>query len=129
LLLLSSSSSYALEHVIEQNLKNCLIISTFNLRKKKRKWVHDINLQRHVSGEYQTLMEQLRRDERRFYIYFWKTTDKFDEVLSMIKDDTRKMDTNYREAISPDEHLAIALRYEQNQCLFLTITVFFFITA
>jgi hypothetical protein len=52
------------------------------------------------------------------------TTDKFDEVLSMIKDDIRKMDTNYREAISPDERLAIALRYEQNQCLFLTIVYF-----
>jgi hypothetical protein len=57
------------------------------------------------------------------------TTDKFDDVLIMIKDDIRKMDTNYRKAISPDERLAIALRYEQNQCLFLTITVFFFITA
>jgi hypothetical protein len=64
-----------------------------------------------------TLMKQLRRDERRFYIYFRMTTDRFDEVLSMIEDDICKMDTNYQEATSPEEHLAIGLRYEQNQYL------------
>jgi hypothetical protein len=60
-------------------------------------------------------MEQLSRDERRFYIYFQMTTDRCDEVLSMIKDDICKMDNNYREAIPPEEHLVIGLRYEQNQ--------------
>jgi hypothetical protein len=45
------------------------------------------------------------------------TRDRFDEVLSMIKDDICKMDTNYREAVSPEERLDIGLRYEQNQYL------------
>jgi len=34
----------------------------------------------------------------------------FDEILSLIKEDIIKMDTNYREAISAEERLAITLR-------------------
>ena len=55
-------------------------------------------------------MPQLRQDEKRFYIYFRMTSDCFDEILNLIKEDIKKMDTNYREAIPPEERLAIALR-------------------
>lgn len=55
-------------------------------------------------------MPQLRKDEKRFYIYFRMTSECFDEILSLINDDIRKADTNYREAISSEERLAIALR-------------------
>ena len=34
----------------------------------------------------------------------------FDEILSLIKEDITKKDTNYREAISAEERLAITLR-------------------
>lgn len=78
--------------------------------RKKRKWVHDINLERRTYGEFHTLMPELRKDEKRFYIYFRMTSECFDEVLDLITDDIRKCDTNYREAITPEERLAIALR-------------------
>ena len=39
----------------------------FFSRRKKRKWVHEINVD---FGEFHTLMPELRRDEKRFYIYF-----------------------------------------------------------
>lgn len=55
-------------------------------------------------------MTQLRKDEKRFYIYFRMNIECFDEVLSIIKNDIRKSDTNYREAITPAERLAITLR-------------------
>lgn len=55
-------------------------------------------------------MDDLRQDEKRFYIYFRMTSDCFDEILNLIADDIRKQDTNYREAICPEERLAIALR-------------------
>ena len=55
-------------------------------------------------------MPELRRDEKRFYIYFRMPSECFDEILSLVKEDITKMDTNYREAISAEERLAITLR-------------------
>lgn len=78
--------------------------------RKKRKWIHDINLDRHTYGEFHTLMPQLLKDSKRFYIYFRMPNDYFEEILNFIKEDIRKQDTNYREAISPEERLAITLR-------------------
>lgn len=55
-------------------------------------------------------MPKLQEDEERFYIYFRITRNCFYEILDLIKDGIRKMDTNYREAISPEERLVIAVR-------------------
>jgi len=80
-------------------------------RRKKRKWVHEINVERKDFGEFHTLMPELRQDERRFYINFRMPSEcVVDEILSLIKGDITKMDTNYREAISEEERLAITLR-------------------
>ena len=82
----------------------------FFFRRKKRKWVHEINLERKDFGEFHTLMPELKQDEKRFYIYFRIPSECFDEVLNLIKEDITKMDTNYREAIPAEERLAITLR-------------------
>ena len=82
----------------------------FFFRRKKRNWVHEINVERKAFGEFHTLMPELRHDEKRFYIYFRMPSECFDEILSVIKEDITKMDTNYREAISAEERLAITLR-------------------
>ena len=54
-------------------------------------------------------MPELRKDEKHFYIYFRMPSECFNEIFSLIEDIT-KMDTNYREAISAEERLAITLR-------------------
>ena len=54
-------------------------------------------------------MSELRQDEKRLYIYFRMPSECFDEMLSLIKEDITKMDTNYREAVSAEERLAIKL--------------------
>ena len=82
----------------------------FFFRRKKRNWVHEINVERKEFGEFHTLMPELQQDEKRFYIYFRKRSGCFDEILSVIKEDITKMDTNYREATSAEERLAITLR-------------------
>ncbi|KAJ8935813.1 hypothetical protein NQ318_023367 [Aromia moschata] len=41
-----------------------------NGRKKGRKWVHEINLERQDFGEFHRLMPQLRQDKKRFFLYF-----------------------------------------------------------
>ncbi|KAJ8913488.1 hypothetical protein NQ315_013868 [Exocentrus adspersus] len=91
-----------------------------NLR-RKRKWVHKINQERLQYGEFHTLMPELRKDEKRFFIYFRMTVACFDELLHLIENDIRKLDTNYREAISPEERLSIALRYLATGDTFYTI--------
>ncbi|KAL1490224.1 hypothetical protein ABEB36_012954 [Hypothenemus hampei] len=66
-----------------------------NSRKKKRIWISDINKQRKDFGEFVTLI---------------MSSECFNEILYIIKPDITKMDTNYREAIPPEERLAITLR-------------------
>ncbi|CAH1995266.1 unnamed protein product [Acanthoscelides obtectus] len=66
-------------------------------------------------------MPQLRLDEQRFYVYFRMTPQCFDEILNLVKDEIRKSDTNYREAISPEERLAITLRFLATGDTFYTI--------
>ena len=79
-------------------------------RRKKRKWVHEINVERKEFGEFHTLIPELRQDEKRFYIYFRMPSECIDKILSLIKEDITKMDTNYLEAVSAEERLAITLR-------------------
>ena len=55
-------------------------------------------------------MPELQQYEKSFYIYFRMPSECFDEILSLIKEDITKMDTNYREAIPAEERLAITLR-------------------
>ena len=71
----------------------------FSFTRKKKKWVHDIKVERKGFGEYHTLMPEIRQDEKRFYIYFRMPAECFDEILNLIKEDITKMDTNYLEAI------------------------------
>ena len=79
-----------------------VICKNFFFRRKKRNWVHEINVERKEFGEFHTLMPEFRQDEKRFYIYFRMPSECFDEILSVIKEDITIMDTNYREAISAE---------------------------
>lgn len=71
--------------------------------KKKRKKAHNTNLERQISY----LDACASKDEKRFYIYFRMASKCCDEVLGLLTDDIRKFNTNYHEAILPEE-----LRYE-----------------
>ena len=41
----------------------------FFFRRKKRKWVHEINVERKEFGEFHTLMPELRQDEKKVSIF------------------------------------------------------------
>lgn len=73
-------------------------------------WVHPINQRRRRYGEYHHLMQDLELDDERFRTYFRLTRNEFEEVLNLIDSDISKKDTNYREAISSKERLAVCLR-------------------
>lgn len=90
--------------------ENIALIHFFFRKPKRNCWVHDINKEREIVGEYTTLMPQLRADPTRFFIYFRMIPDCFDEILGWISDEIYKIPTNFRMPISPSERLAIALR-------------------
>lgn len=48
--------------------------------------------------------------DEHFKNYFRVTREQFEELLSIIKDDIQRQDTNFRKAISPQEKLVITLR-------------------
>ena len=86
---------------------------------KPRSWVHDINLQREIYGEYHRLVPELRKDEKRFHIYFRMNTAQFDHLEMLLKPVLRKDYTNLRTPISVGERLA--LRYLATGDAFTTI--------
>jgi hypothetical protein len=45
-----------------------------------------------------------------FHVYFRMTIDCYYGILNIIRDDTRREDTNYRKSIYPEELLVITLR-------------------
>jgi len=55
-------------------------------------------------------MKQLRQDEVKFKEYFRMSSNQFEQLLSLIKDDIEKKEVNYRESNSAEERLAPCLR-------------------
>lgn len=77
-------------------------------RKKKRKWVHEINLKRQEYGEFHHLFPDLLEDEQKFFKYFRMSSEKFYDLLKIL--DIQKQDTTFRKAISAEEKLALTLK-------------------
>ena len=67
-------------------------------------------MKRRESGEFHHLMKQLRQDEIKFKEYFRMSSNQFQQLLSLIKDDIEKKEVNYRDSISAEERLAFCLR-------------------
>lgn len=78
--------------------------------RRRRYWVHEINQDRAMYGEYHTLYKKLVKDSERYHIYFRMNETEFDVLHDFIKDDIYKKGTSFREAISTKERLAVALR-------------------
>lgn len=82
-------------------------------KKKKRKkamWIHDICKRRHSDSEYNTLFENLQRDETKFFQYFRMSCQKFYELLDILRPELLRQNTRFRRAIPPEERLAVCLR-------------------
>ena len=81
-------------------------------RQQKRMWVRQIFQTRSTRGEYHPLIAEMRLgDHESFYKYFHMTPQRFTHLLSMVGPCITRQDTNFRQAISPGERLAITMRY------------------
>jgi hypothetical protein len=75
-----------------------------------RMWVHSINYDWRLHGEFHQLMPQLLEDGGRFLLYHRMSKVEFYHLLNMIAPKLRKCSTQFRESISPEERPAVCLR-------------------
>ena len=61
-------------------------------------------------GEFHSQVQELRKFPDQFYQYFQMSTEKFDELLLMVKRQIEKENINWQSAISAEERLAVCLR-------------------
>jgi len=71
--------------------------------KHERKCVHEVNMKRREFGKFHHLMKQLCQDEVKYKEYFRMSSNQFEQLLLLIKDDIEKEEVNYRESISAEE--------------------------
>jgi len=74
-------------------------------------WVHPINIKRPELGIFSHLYPDLLEDEEKFRGFFRMNIGQFCRLSQLVGEEIRKQNTNYRRAISPEERLAIFLRY------------------
>jgi len=74
--------------------------------KQNRFWVHPINQKRNISG----FIRELRKDPEKFYNYCRMNITTFYELLSLVEDRIKKLNTNFRRSIPAEERLLITIR-------------------
>ena len=82
-------------------------------RKVKRKvWVRKIYKMRERKGAYNTLVQEMRTEDREEHFRFFRMSpERFDHLLSLVSPYITKKNTNFRKAISAAERLAVTLRF------------------
>jgi hypothetical protein len=75
--------------------------------RKRRFWVHNISSRRESYDEFHNLLDDLLKDEERFWRYFRMSTDTFKYILELIHTSIKKQNTNFQRSISPEERLMV----------------------
>ncbi|KAL5239368.1 hypothetical protein ACI65C_013369 [Semiaphis heraclei] len=78
-------------------------------KRKHRMWIHDIFKKRSQFGEYHTLFTDLLNDDVKFFQYFRMSHAKFTTLLDILRPHILRQNTTYREAIEPEQKLAVCL--------------------
>lgn len=100
----SDEELYLLQILLSEELRQ------EKIKRRKRKWCHEICQKRKEFGEFHTLFKDLLDDEKKFFQYFRMSHEKYCELLEILRQDLQKQTTTFREPIKPEERLAICLR-------------------
>ncbi|XP_059147843.1 uncharacterized protein LOC131953030 [Physella acuta] len=76
----------------------------------EKEWVNPIFAEREKCGEFHTLFPKLLEQPQKFYEYFRMNRDTFEYILNNIRPYIEKQ-SSFRKCISPEERLAVTLRY------------------
>ncbi|CAI6376538.1 unnamed protein product [Macrosiphum euphorbiae] len=106
----SSSSSSGWEEELEA-VAAFVVLDEEENKTKTREWVHAINKKRETLGEFHRLVPELKKDTKRYHMYFRMTMEEFDFLHELIKPDIYKQNTQFRRAVSTEERLAVCLRF------------------
>jgi hypothetical protein len=81
-------------------------------RKRRSIWVRQWLARRPDLGQYVRLLRELKKEDSKGFRNFLRVDfDLYKEILQRIEGRIKKLDTNYRKALSPGLKLAITLRY------------------
>lgn len=92
-------------------ISKCLLLYSYHKKTKRNKprfWMSNHIRERPVKGDLLRIFYDLQ--DEYFKNYFRVNREQFEELLSLVKEDIKKQDTNFRKAISPIEKLAVTLR-------------------
>ena len=78
---------------------------------KRRYWVHPINCKQAEYGEFHKLVNVLKEFPDRFFQYFCMSKEQFEFLLEKISPCITGSGTNFCKSITPEEKLAVCLRY------------------
>lgn len=81
-----------------------------NMNRKRKPWIHNINLRREIYGEFHHLHGDLLKDERKFFQYYRMSPEKFTELVALLQPNIQRQHTKFRRAIGVDERLSVCLR-------------------
>lgn len=95
----------------EQEIAAAVLVLEEN-RKRKKMWVHRINMGRETYGEYHTLIDILESSEEsdRFKMYFRMNKEEFNYLHGLVESRIGRISTSFRTAIGTKERLAVCLR-------------------
>jgi hypothetical protein len=79
-------------------------------RKRRKMWVHPINIKRPEFGIFSHLYPDLLEDEEKFRGFFRMNIEQFYRLSHLVGQEIRKQNINYRRAIS-HERLAMFFMY------------------
>ena len=84
----------------------------YKKKQVRRLWRRGIFSERELHSEYFHFYQTLRDDDREFHVnYIRMSKERFDHLLSLIREKIAKKDTSMRKPISAEERLIITLRY------------------
>ena len=72
--------------------------------------MHNISYRSDSLGEFHNLLDDLLKDEERFWRYFRMSSDTFKYILELIHTSINEQNKNFRRSISPEELLVVTLR-------------------
>ena len=80
-----------MEDFKSEELLLLLLLKRRRQRKRTRLvWVHNINKQRLLLGEFHTLVKELASYEDKFFEYFRMSQHQFHYILNLLEDDIKK---------------------------------------
>jgi len=72
--------------------------------------VHNISSRSESFCEFHNLLDDLLKDEERFWRYFRMSSDTFKYILKLIHTSIKKQNKNFQSSVSPEERLMVTLR-------------------